>query len=143
MCIVKLVSFADYQDEIVSMMMDMRHLEPQIVDIPIARYIDLQEMGVLKPFLWFDDDEAIKGVALLFVGPSLRNNAIINASTDVIWVKPEYRGGSKIFVDGIKQQLQKMGVTYWCVSSRDSQPIDRFLIKNNFNPLEWVFYCEV
>lgn len=139
---IKQVKFADYQDEITAMMMDMLHLEPQTVDIPVARYIEIDEMGVLKPFAWFDGD-TIKGIALLFVSPSLRNQSIIDASTDVIWVKPEYRGNSKYFVTGIKRRLKLMGVNYWYISSRDTAPIDGFLIKNNFKPLETVYFSEV
>lgn len=139
---IKQVKFADYQDEITAMMMDMLHLEPQTVDIPVARYIELDEMGVLKPFAWFDG-AIIKAVALLFVSPSLRNQAIVDASTDVIWVKPEYRGNSKYFIDGIKRRLKLMGVNYWYVSSRESHPIYGFLIKNNFKPLETVYFSEV
>ena len=66
---IKQVKFADYQDEITAMMMDMLHLEPQTVDIPVARYLELDEMGVLKPFAWFDG-AIIKAVALLFISPS-------------------------------------------------------------------------
>ena len=139
---IKQVKFADYQDEITAMMMDMLHLEPQTVDIPVARYIELDDMGVLKPFTWFDG-ETIKGVALLFVSPSLRNQAIVDASTDVIWVKPEYRGNSREFIDGIRAQLKIMGVSYWYISSRESHPIYGFLIKNNFKPLETVYFSEV
>lgn len=139
---IKQVKFADYQDEITSMMMDMLHLEPQTVDIPVERYIELDEMGVLKPFAWFDGD-TIKGIALLFVSPSLRNQAIVDASTDAIWVKPEYRGNSSEFIDGIRAQLKAMGVNYWYISSRDTAPIDGFLKKNNFTCLEQVYFCEV
>lgn len=139
---IKQVSFAEYQDDITAMMFDMLHLEPQPVDIPVRRYIELDEIGVLKPFMWFDDDVA-KGVALLFVSPSLRNQAIVDASTDVIWVKPEYRGNSQVFIDGIKEQLKQMGVDYWYISSRDSHPIDRFLTKNNFEPLERLYFCQL
>ena len=139
---VKQVKFADYQHEIVSMMMDMLHLEPQTVDIPVLRYIELDEMGVLKPFAWFDG-ETIKGIALLFVSPSLRNQAIVDASTDVIWVTPEYRGNSSEFIDGIRAHLKEMGVNYWYISSRDSAPIEGFLEKNNFKPLERLYFCEV
>ena len=139
---IKQVEFATYQDAIVSMMIAMLHLEPQPVEIPIDRYIELDELGVLKPFAWFEGD-TIKGVALLFVSPSLRNPAIIDASTDVIWVKPEYRGNSSEFVNGIRTQLKAMGVKYWYISSRDSSPIDRFLTKNNFEPLERLYFCEV
>ena len=139
---IKQVEFATYQDAIVSMMMAMLHLEPQPVEIPIDRYIELDELGVLKPFAWFEGD-TIKGVALLFVSPSLRNPAIIDASTDVIWVKPEHRGNSSEFIDGIRTQLKAMGVKYWYISSRDSSPIDRFLTKNNFEPLERLYFCEV
>ena len=139
---IKQVEFATYQDAIVSMMMAMLHLEPQPVEIPIDRYIELDELGVLKPFAWFEGD-TIKGVALLFVSPSLRNPAIIDASTDVIWVKPEYRGNSSEFIDGIRAQLKAMGVKYWYISSRDTAPIDRFLTKNNFEPLERLYFCEV
>ena len=139
---IKQVSFADHKDAIVSMMMAMLHLEPQTVDIPVERYIELDEMGVLKPFAWFDGD-TIKGIALLFVSPSLRNQSIVDASTDVIWVKPEYRGNSKDFIDGIKVQLKAMGVNYWYISSRDTAPIDGFLTKNNFKPLERLYFCEV
>ena len=139
---IKQVKFADYQDEITAMMMDMLHLEPQAVDIPVARYLELDEMGVLKPFVWFDGD-TIKGIALLFVSPSLRNQSIIDASTDVIWVKPEYRGNSSEFIDGIRAQLKAIGVNYWYVSSRESHPIYGFLIKNNFKPLETVYFSEV
>ena len=139
---IKQVKFADYQDEITAMMMDMLHLEPQTVDIPVARYLELDEMGVLKPFAWFDGD-TIKGIALLFVSPSLRNQSIIDASTDVIWVKPEYRGNSSEFIDGIRAQLKAMGVNYWYISSRDTAPIDGFLTKNNFKPLETVYFSEV
>ena len=139
---IKQVSFEQYQDEIVSMMLDMTHLEPQEVQIPVARYIELDDMGILKPFLWFDAG-MVKGVALLFVSPSLRNLTIVDASTDVLWVKPEHRGNSQVFMDGIKCLLKEMGVNYWMVSSRDSHLIDDFLIKNDFDPLERVFYCEV
>lgn len=139
---IKQVEFATYQDAIVSMMMAMLHLEPQPVEIPIDRYIELDELGVLKPFAWFEGD-TIKGVALLFVSPSLRNPAIIDASTDVIWVKPEHRGNSSEFIDGIRTQLKAMGVKYWYISSRDTAPIDRFLTKNNFKPLERLYFCEV
>lgn len=139
---IKQVKFADYQDEITSMMMDMLHLEPQTVDIPVERYIELDEMGVLKPFAWFDG-ETIKGIALLFVSPSLRNQSIVDASTDVIWVTPEYRGNSSEFIDGIRAQLKTMGVNYWYISSRDTAPIDGFLTKNNFKPLERLYFCEV
>lgn len=139
---IKQVKFADHKDAIVSMMMAMLHLEPQTVDIPVARYIELDEMGVLKPFAWFDGD-TIKGIALLFVSPSLRNQAIVDASTDVIWVKPEYRGNSSEFIDGIKVQLKTMGVNYWYISSRDTAPIDGFLTKNNFESLERLYFCEV
>lgn len=139
---IKQIKFVDYQDEIIVMMLDMLHLEPQTVDIPVARYIELDEMGVLKPFAWFDG-ETIKGIALLFVSPSLRNQAIIDASTDVIWVKPEYRGNSSEFIDGIRAQLKAMGVNYWYISSRDTAPIDGFLTKNNFKSLERLYFCEV
>lgn len=139
---VKKISFKDYKDDITAMMLDMLHLEPQPVEIPVERYIELDEMGVLKPFMWFDGDD-IKGVALLFVSPSLRNQSIVDASTDVIWVKPEYRGNSSQFIDGIKAVLRQMGVNYWYISSRDSHPIDRFLTKNNFRPLERLYLCEV
>ena len=139
---IKQVKFADYQHEITAMMMDMLHLEPQTVDIPVARYLELDEMGVLKPFIWTDGD-TVKAVALLFVSPSLRNQAIIDASTDVIWVKPEYRGNSKHFIDGIKYRLKQMGVNYWYISSRNNAPIDGFLTKNNFKPLETVYFSEV
>ena len=139
---IKQVKFADYQDEITAMMMDMLHLEPQTVDIPVARYLELDEMGVLKPFVWVDG-AIIKAVALLFISPSLRNQSIIDASTDVIWVKPEYRGNSSEFIDGIRAQLKTMGVNYWYISSRDTAPIDGFLTKNNFKPLERLYFCEV
>ena len=139
---IKQVRFADYQDEITAMMMDMLHLEPQTVDIPVVRYIEIDDIGVLKPFVWVDG-AIIKAVALLFISPSLRNQSIIDASTDVIWVKPEYRGNSKYFVTGIKVQLKAMGVNYWYISSRDTAPIDGFLIKNNFKPLETVYFSEV
>ena len=139
---VKQVKFADYQAEITAMMMDMLHLEPQAVDIPVSRYCELDNMGVLKPFAWFDGD-TIKGIALLFVSPSLRNQAIVDASTDVIWVTPEYRGNSSEFIDGIRAQLKAMGVNYWYISSRDTVPIDGFLTKNNFKPLERLYFSEV
>lgn len=139
---IKQVRFADYQHEITAMMMDMLHLEPQTVDIPVKRYIELDEMGVLKPFAWFDG-ETIKGITLLFVSPSLRNQSIIDASTDVIWVTPEYRGNSSEFIDGIRAQLKAMGVNYWYISSRNTAPIDGFLTKNSFKPLERLYFCEV
>ena len=139
---IKQVKFAGHQDEIVSMMMDMLHLEPQTVDIPIQYYIDIDEAGVLKPMLWVDGD-AIKGVALIFVSTSMRNENLLDAQTDVLWVKPEYRGNSSEFIDGIRSHLKDMGVNHWYASSRDTAPIDSFLIKNKFKPLERLFYCEV
>lgn len=139
---VQQIAFIDYQAAITAMMMDMLHLEPQTVDIPIERYIELDEMGVLKPFIWKDGD-IIKAVALIFVSQSLRNQAIVDASTDVMWVKPEYRGNSKYFINAIKCRLKRMGVKYWYVSSRDTAPIDGFLTKNNFKPLERLYFCEV
>ena len=139
---VQQIAFVDYQAAITAMMMAMLHLEPQTVDIPVARYIELDEMGVLKPFIWKDGD-IIKAVALIFVSQSLRNQSIIDASTDVIWVKPEYRGNSKYFINAIKYRLKRMGVKYWYISSRDTAPIDGFLTKNNFKSLERLYFCEV
>jgi len=139
---IKQVKFADYQDDITAMMMDMLHLEPQTVDIPVQRYCELDDIGVLKPFAWFDGD-TIKGIALLFVSPSLRNQSIIDASTDVLWVKPEHRGNGAYFIKGIRHRLKRMGVNYWYAASRDSVPIEGFLEKNDFRPLERLYFCEV
>lgn len=139
---IKQVKFADYQDDITAMMMDMLHLEPQAVDIPIQYYTNIDEAGVLKPLLWLDGD-VIKGVALIFVSTSMRNETLLDAQTDVLWVKPEYRGNSSEFIDGIRSHLKEMGVHHWYASSRDAAPIDSFLTKNNFKPLERLFYCEV
>lgn len=139
---VKQVKFADYQHEIKLMMMDMLHLEPQKVDIPSQYYINIDDAGVLKPLLWLDGN-VIKGVALIFVSTSMRNEAWLDAQTDVLWVKPEYRGNSSQFIDGIRSHLKEIGVNYWYAASRDSAPIDNFLIKNQFQPLERLFYCEV
>lgn len=136
---IKQVKFADYQHEITSMMMDMLHLEPQTVDIPVTRYCELDDMGVLKPVLWFDGD-TVKAVALLFVSPSLRNQSIIDASTDVLWVKPEYRGASAEFTDGVKALLVELGCDYWYAASRNSNPISGYLEKNGFEPLETMYY---
>lgn len=139
---IKQVKFADYQTEITSMMLDMLHLEPQPVEIPIQYYINIDEAGVLKPMLWLDGD-VIKGVALIYVSTSMRNESLIDAQTDVLWVKPEYRGNSSEFIDGIRSHLKEIGVNYWYASSRDSAPIDKFLERNNFKPLEKLYYCEV
>ena len=139
---VAIVDFERHQGEITSMMRDMLHLEPQPVDIPVARYIELQKMGVLAPFLWMDG-EIVKGVALIFISPSLRNPKITDAGTDVLWVKPEHRGNSHEFIEGIKRHLVLLGVDYWMVSSRDSHPIANFLERNDFKPLEKVYYLEV
>lgn len=141
---IKQVKFADYQDEITSIMMDILHLEPQTVDIPVARYCELDELGVLKPFIWTNNaDNEVKAVALLFISPSLRNQSIVDASTDVLWVKPKHRGNSAYFINGIKHRLKRMGVNYWYAASRDSAPIGGFLEKNNFKPLERLYFCEV
>lgn len=139
---IKLVEFAEYQDDILAMMLDMQHLEPQPLDIDAQRYIDLQAAGYLLVFLWLDGD-AIKGVALLFVIPSMRNAALTDVATDVLWVKPRHRGNSSVFMDGIRKFLARMGYNYWLVSSRDSHPITGFLHKNGFKPLEHVYYREV
>ena len=139
---VRQVKFAEYQPEITAMMLDMLHLEPQPVEIPIQYYINIDEAGVLKPMLWFDGD-VIKGVALIFVSTSMRNEALLDAQTDVLWVKPEYRGNSSEFIDGIRSHLKEIGVNFWYASSSDTSPIDSFLIKNKFKPLERLFYCEV
>lgn len=139
---VKQVKFADYQAEITAMMTDMLHLEPQTVAIPVHYYINIDDAGVLKPMLWFDGD-VIKGVALIFVSTSMRNESLLDAQTDVLWVKPEYRGNSSEFIDGIRSHLKEIGVNFWYASSRDAAPIDSFLTRNDFKPLERLFYCEV
>lgn len=139
---IKQVKFADYQDDIVAMMLDMLHLEPQTVDIPIQYYINIDEAGVLKPMLWLDGD-IVKGVALIFVSGSMRNEAFTDAQTDVLWVKPEYRGKSSEFIDGIRDHLKRLGINHWYAASRISHPIDGFLERNHFKPLEKLYYCEV
>lgn len=139
---VKQVKFADHQDEITAMMMDMLHLEPQPVAIPIQYYINIDEAGVLKPMLWLDGI-TVKGVALIFVSDSMRNESLLDAQTDVLWVKPGYRGNSSEFIDGIRDHLKSIGVSYWYAASRISHPIDGFLERNQFKPLEKLYYCEV
>lgn len=139
---IRQVNFAAYQHEITSMMMDMLHLEPQTVDIPIQYYINIDEAGVLKPMLWTEGD-TIKGVALIFVSDSMRNEALLDAQTDVLWVKPEYRGNSSQFIDGIRRHLKDIGVNHWYAASRIAAPIDGFLERNHFKPLEKLYYCEV
>ena len=139
---IKQVRFADYVEQITQMMLANTGIEPVEIDIPINRYVQLDQMGVLTPILWFDG-ETIKGMALMMVSPSLRNPKTIDAQADVIYVKPEHRGKSSVFMDGIKEVLRGLGVSLIYISSREAEPIDGFLIKNNFNPLERVFYCEV
>lgn len=138
----KQVKFKEHQDEIVAMMNDMLHLEPQIVNIPTDYYCKLESIGILKTFL-LQDGAIIKGVILVCITPSLRNIAINVAQTDVLWVKPQYRGKSSEFISKVRQELANMGVNYWYVSSRLVAPIDRFLIKNQFEALETVFYQKI
>ena len=139
---IKQVRFADYQDDILAMMYAMQHLEPVKGNISISEYINLDNAGVIKPMLWFDGD-TIKGLAMLFVTDSMRNPAVLDAQTDVLWVKPEYRGNSSEFINGIREHLKILGVNYWYASSRNTAPIDGFLERNHFKPLEKLYYCEV
>lgn len=139
---IKRVKFADHVDTITAMMTDMLHLEPVKVNIPVPRYIELCEADILHSYLWYEGS-TVKGVALIMVSPSLRNGAIINAGTDVIWVKPEHRGNSKFFIKAIAYRLKHAGVNYWYVSSRHNAPIDSFWRANDFTPLEQLFYKEL
>lgn len=124
-------------------MLDMRDIEPQPVSIPTERYQELNDMGVLWVITWRAKNKALKGVVLLFVSPSLRNDAILDAATDVLYVAPQYRGNSKVFIAGVKQLLKQKKVNYWYVSSRDKKPIAGFLEKTGFEPLERLFYCKL
>lgn len=134
------VDFGEYQDEILPLMQEMAELEVQPLDINVAAYLSAGE--ILKTFVWLAD-ETVVGVALIIASASLRNRHIIDAGTDVLYIKPAYRGRGADFISAIKDKLTKQGVSYWYVSSRHIKPIGKFLERQGFCELETVYYQQL
>lgn len=81
------------------------------LDVDKARYIELCNAGFLKTFTVRSAFGHLIGYAVFFIQHNLHYKASLHATIDVIYLKPEYRGGNgSKFIAWCDEELKKMGV---------------------------------
>lgn len=80
-------------------------------DMMWTNYFNLEDMGMLRTFSVRDAGSKLIGYAIYFTHQSLHHSALKISSCDMIYIAPEYRGGTgEEFIAWIDESLRTEGV---------------------------------
>lgn len=83
------------------------------LDIDVELYLQLIELGVYKPYSIRTDEGKLVGYIGVSITPSLHCKGRKDASTDVMYVHPKYRGCGSKLLKLIVEDLKEEGVTWF------------------------------
>ena len=87
------------------------------------------------------DEGKVIGYWVTFIAPGLHYGETLTATTDILWVHPDYRGNArgKILYDVMRDELVKCGVQLWIAGSKNHKQIEWFLAMLGFEAFEMYF----
>lgn len=83
-------------------------------DIPLepdyAAYQTLEDIGIFRIYTTRLENGNLVGYAAYLIAPHLHYRSVLNATMDVVYIAPEYRGMGRQFIEWCDQQLKVDGV---------------------------------
>lgn len=76
-------------------------------------YTALNAQGMIRLYNMYTEDNELVGFAIYIINPSLHCKGEFDATSDVIYIKPEYRNTGKEFLQLIIDDLKEEGVTWF------------------------------
>ena len=105
------------------------------------QYALLDQAGILRVFTARDNKKLV-GYCVVMISKSIHHKDHTFASTDVIYIKPEYRQ-SKTGSDLIKyaeEHCIEQGVSLMTLNMKTEFPFDNLMLRMGFNLLERVYH---
>lgn len=104
------------------------------------QYAHLAHLGMLQMFVARDDEEAV-GYALFMVTNHLHHKDVKVASSDIIYLDPEYRHSSVAFdlLEYSKNSLQEDGVSVLLLNMKSKVPFDSLASKLGYHLEEHMY----
>lgn len=112
-----------------------------MLDPDWREYSRLDQEGILHIFAARDNGKLI-GYCVVMISKSIHHKHHIFASTDVIYVKPEYRKsatGSELIIFAEKH-CKENGVSLMTLNMKTEYPFDNLMVKLGFNLIERVYH---
>ena len=104
-------------------------------------YALLDSLGILHIFAARKDGQLI-GYCVVMISKSIHHKDHVFASTDVIYVKPEYRKtatGSEL-IQFAESHCKENGVSLMTLNMKTQFPFDKLMTRMGFNLLERVYH---
>ena len=116
------------------------HREGMPLDPQYEEYITRDARGEVV-YATLRADGRLVGYWIHFITPGLHYKSTLQATMDILYVKPEWRGhqGGRLLFETTRSELVRRGVKFWKVGSKDHTPIAKFLRWLGFEPYETWF----
>lgn len=92
-------------------------------------------------FVTLREDGELVGYWISFVAPGLHYQSTLTCTMDILWVKPDKRGGDGGFMlaDCVKAEAKRRGVKCWYAGSKNHKEIAWFLERIGMEKIEEYF----
>ena len=105
------------------------------------QYAVLDQANILRVFTARDNDNLV-GYCVVLIAKSIHHKSHTFASTDVIYIKPEYRQsktGSDL-IQYAEKHCRENGVSLMTLNMKIEFPFDNLMLRMGFNLLERVYH---
>lgn len=105
-------------------------------------YLSLEEQGILRMYT-ARDEEGLAGYLIFLVTNHPHYKDQMYANNDLVYVKPEHRGGKAEVVRGMfslaEENLKEEGISVICVSMKAHMPFDKTAEYMGYDKAEIVY----
>lgn len=112
-----------------------------LLDPDWREYARLDQQNILHIFTAKDEGKLI-GYCVVMISRSIHHKDHVFASTDVIYVKPEYRKTStgSDLISFAEKHCKQNGVSLMTLNMKTEYPFDNLMIRMGFNLIERVYH---
>ncbi len=110
------------------------HKDLKVLKPDYDRYLELEELGVLRTFTVRDDGKLI-GYFITFITPHIHYSDCVYALNDIMYVHPDYRGGTvsyRLIKEALQDLRDNTDAVILCIHMKIEYPFRNLLKKFNF-----------
>ena len=101
---------------------EIAHFKDIPLKIDVARYLKLEETGIVRVFVARETGGQLIGYAVFFLNHNLRYSSSYQAVQDVVYIDPAKRGFGAQFIAWCDEQLRQENVQVVCHHVKKAHP---------------------
>lgn len=118
---------------------EIAHYQDITINIDEDLYLEAEKSGNLKVFTARNDELKLVGYAIFFIRRNAHYKDSIQATQDVLYVDPEYRGKGGAFIFWCEEKLRSFGVQVVYHHVKVKHDWGKLLEQNGYDLIEKVY----